>query len=402
MIRKISIDKLKPGMFVDEFDCGWMRHPFLTNSIKIKRDKTVEKIIEYGIRHVYIDSEKGTDVHDAPTREEIIREVNDEMCRAIEKTVTYHDTVPVQEEIVKAKTIKREAKKAVRSLMEDIRVGRQVKIEKVEPLAEKLVQSILRNKTALTSLSRIKKVDEYTFEHSVSVGALIIAFARQLGFDYDLIKKLGIGGLLHDVGKINVSPGILTKKGSLTNDELSAVKKHVENSRAILEDADGVDSVSYEAVVHHHERIDGTGYPGSLTGKNISKYGQMAAIVDVYDAITSNRCYQTKMQPTEALRKLYEWSEFHYNRELVQQFIRCVGIYPVGTMVQLKNSLLGIVISHNPDSLLRPVVRVIYDTIKDRFLRISHDIDLSQSGDEEQIMSYESPDKYQIRPESFM
>ncbi len=402
MIRKISVEELKPGMYIENFDCGWMRHPFLNSSVKVKDQKTIDKIIGHGIHKVYIDSEKGPDVYNAPTHEEIKTEIQNEINLFVETTPEYEDTATVKEETGRAKEIKKEARIAVRSLMEDIRVGKQVEIEKIDPLAEKLVQSVLRNQTALTSLSRIKKVDEYTFEHSVSVGALLIAFGRQLGFDYAQIKLMGIGGLLHDIGKVKVAPGILMKKGALTDNELSEVKQHVVKGRKILEESTGLDNASVHAVIHHHERMDGTGYPESLRGDMISEYGQMAAIVDVYDAITSNRCYQRKMPPTEALKKLYEWSEYHYNRDLVQQFIRCIGIYPVGTLVQLKNDLLAVVLSHNAKNILHPSVRLIFDTKKERYLRVAHDIDLAESGDEEQILSYAQPEKYNIRPELFM
>jgi len=151
----------------------------------------------------------------------------------------------------------------------------------------------------------------------------------------------------------------------------------------------------------HHERFDWTGYPNGLKGEEISKFGQMAGIVDVYDAITSDSHYRRGIQPTEALKKLYEWSKYHFNNDLVQQFIRCVGLYPVGTLVLLESGMLSIVLSHGGKSLLQPTVRAVFDTNKMNYVT-PYDIDLSQGGNEDKIKSYESLDIWNIRPEMYL
>lgn len=396
MIKKIRVDQLKPGMFIHDLNCGWIHHPFLGGSMKVKNEKTIEKIVEYGIREVYIDTDKGPDVTDAPTMEEVSEKIQSEINEFAEPRVCNKDIVEVKEELVKAREIKKVALRSVKSLMEDIRFGRQVDMNKVNDIVEIMVESILRNKSALTCLNRIKRVDEYTYMHSVSVGALMISFGKCLSLDYGLIKSIGIGGVLHDIGKTRVPPDLLTKSGGLTDDEFRKVKEHVIHSREILKSTADISEISMEVAAFHHERLNGKGYPDNLEEGNISRFAQMAAIADVYDAMTSKRCYQRQFHPTETLKKLYEWND-SYNRELVQHFIKCVGIYPVGSLVRLESGLLGVVIDHGEKSLLYPVVRIIYDTRKKRHLN-PYERDLSLKGDDK-VAGYEQPEKWDIKPE---
>ncbi len=278
---------------------------------------------------------------------------------------------------------------------------KQIKIERVESTVEKMYDSILRNKDALSSLCRIKTADEYTFSHSVGVCALMISFAKHLGLDSHTVKEMGVGGLLHDIGKTNIPIEILNKKSRLTEHESITMKEHAVQGIVILYDYSDIYDSSVCVAAEHHERIDGTGYPNGLKGEEISKFGQMAGIVDVYDAITSDRCYRTGIQPTEALKKLFEWSKFHFNSELVQQFIQCVGIYPVGTLVLLESGMLSIVLTHGDKNILQPTVRIVFDTNKMKNVA-PYDIDLSQGGNEDKIKSYESPYIWHIRPEMYL
>lgn len=403
MIKKIKTEELKVGMYVHDFNCGWLRHPFLTNSAKIRDDKAIEKIIDAGIRELYIDTDKGLDVADAPTEKEVNQEIQAELRKISKPKQIDTRRVSVQEELVRAKEIKKEAKKTVQKIMEDIRLGRQLELEKAEHVVGKMVNSIFRNKDALASLGRIKKTDEYTFFHSVGVSVLMISFGKHLGLDPELIKTIGTGALLHDIGKMKVPIEILNKPGRLTGDEFAKIKEHVEHGRRILKEYPGIDEVSVLVAAQHHERFDGSGYPRGLKGDEISKFGQMAAIADVYDAITSDRCYHKGMLPTEALKKIFEWGEFHFNRELVHQFIRCMGIYPVGTLVSLESGLLGIILDRGEKSLLHPTVRIVYDMKKGRYVT-PYDVDLAQplNGGGDRVKSYESPARWKIKLENYL
>jgi HD-GYP domain-containing protein (c-di-GMP phosphodiesterase class II) len=359
MIKKIQVKQLEPGMYVHDLNCGWLQHPFMSKSFTVKNDKIVRKIHDYGIREVYIDTDKGTGVADAPTREEVARQIDSEIDDIIKPERAAKNLVLVREEIKKAKEVKKEAKKTVENLMNEVRLGKQIEVEKVDHVVETMVESIFRNSDALSSLGRIKKADEYTFMHSVSVGVLMISFGKFLGLDISLIKELGVGGMLHDVGKVKIPVEILTSTEKLSEHEFLMAREHVRHSRKILEETPAMHKNSIIVAAHHHERVDGSGYPDKLQGDEIHLYAQMAAIADVYDAMTSQRCYQRQFQPTETLKKLYEW-DGAYNRELVQQFIRCVGIYPVGSLVRLESGLIAIVMEHGDNSLIYPEVRVVY------------------------------------------
>jgi HD-GYP domain-containing protein (c-di-GMP phosphodiesterase class II) len=178
----------------------------------------------------------------------------------------------------------------------------------------------------------------------------------------------------------------------------------VEHSRVILEQTPGIDETAKNVAAYHQERLNGTGYPHGLEGEEIGVFGQMAAIVDVYDAMTSDRCYQKGILPSDVLRKLFEWSEFHFNRDLVQQFIRCVGIYPVGSLVQLESGLLGLILNHDEKNLLYPVVRIVFDTKKGKQIT-PYDIDLSEQSDNggaDKVVCHELPSKWNIKPERYL
>ncbi len=399
MIKKINTSQLKPGMFIHDMNCGWFDHPFLNSRIKVNTDKAIEKIIDHGVREVYIDTDKGMDVSDAPSKEEVSREIDAGINKIVEPQISRPKRVPLREEINKAKEVKKEAKKTVETLMNDVRLGKQIEVEKVDRVVEQMIESIFRNNDALTSLGRIKSVDEYTFMHSVSVGVLMISFGKHLGFDYELIKQIGVGGLLHDVGKVNVPVDILTSINKLTEEEFIEARKHVKEGRTILENTPSMHTNSIMVAAHHHERVDGTGYPDRLSGDSINIYGQMAAIADVYDAMTSQRCYQQQFQPTETLKKLYEWGGA-YNPELVQKFIRCVGIYPVGSLVRLESGLLGVVLEHGESSLIHPVVRIIYDTKREKLI-MPRVIDLSLQ-DSDKVACHEDPEAWNLIPENYL
>lgn len=401
MIKRIRSDQLLPGMFIHDLNCGWMSHPFAFNSFKVEDEKIISRIISSGIRELYIDSTKGLDMADAQTHDE----VHAEMHEQITALVGGHEIksplpVPLKEEVVLARVVHSEAHNVVHNLMSDIRMGKQIELDKMSPVVESITDSIFRNKDAFISLSRIKSKDEYTFQHSVSVCALLVAFSKAMEYEHDVILEAGIGGLLHDVGKMKVPDHILNKPGPLTDLEFLDMRSHAALGRELLKQTPGVPKVAILITGQHHERYDGTGYPDKIQKDEISQLGQMAAIVDVYDALTSDRVYHKGMEPTAALKKLFEWSKFHFNAELVQHFICLIGIYPVGTLVKLESGLLAVVVSPGNENLLRPIVRTVYD-IKREYPVEPQDIDLStQLGDS--IVQYESPGKWKIDPFKYL
>lgn len=398
-IKKIGVKQLRPGMYVHDLNCGWMDHPFISNRFKIDDLETVRRIVSLGVKELYIDTTKGTDVEDAPVREEVQAELQQRLEDVGEAASRSGANASVREERAYAANVQREASRVITNIMHDVRLGKQIEVERVSHVIDNMVASIFRNPHALLSLGRIRQVDHYTFEHSVSVAVLLISFARELGLARPVIQEIGIGALLHDVGKLQVPDAILNKPGRLTDEEFAVMRRHVEFSRTLLEQAGGVSPTAIAVAAQHHERYDGSGYPDRLKGDAITPYGQMAAIVDVYDAISADRCYHKGEPPTTVLRRLLEWSKFHFNEELVHQFIRCVGIYPVGTLVRLESGRLAVVVEPGERGPLHPVVRLVYDANKRRHLSL-RDIDLSRpgaGGGEDRIVAAESPERWDIR-----
>ncbi len=400
MIKKIKIEQLKPGMYVRDLNLAWMKHPFVGNSKKVRSEKVIEKIAGSGIEELYIDTERGLDVPDAPTEEEVRREIQEEFHRIAEEKSEISRTVPLKEEIVKAKEIKTEARQTVYDIMEEIRFGKPIRTERVKPVVERMIESIFRNQDALISIARIKQLDEYTYMHSMSVCVLMISFGKQLDYDAGQLKEVGIGAMLHDIGKMKIPLEILNKNKKLSNDEYDQMKRHVEYSNMLLKETRGITDTSVIVALQHHERVDGTGYPGGIKGEKISGYGQAAAITDVYDAMTSQRCYQNRSEPSDVLKKLFEWSS-HFNRNMVEHFVRCIGIYPVGSLVRLESGFLAVVTGHNEKDLLRPAVRAVYDVGRDKFI-YPVDVDLSGTNSLDSIIGSESQDKWKIRADRYI
>lgn len=404
MIKKVKVEDLTPGMYVHDFNCGWIENPFFQRSILLKDDKMIMKVVDQGIRELYIDTEKGKDAKTSRPAEEVKKELQDELKKVAEKKPGVEPRVNYAEEFAEAKKVETEARKIIHEVMDDVRLGKQIEVEKVAPVVEKITDSILHNKDALICLTRLKQANEYTFQHSVSVCALMVSFSRALGHDRAATNEIGVGALLHDVGKMKVPEAILNKETQLSENEFGLMKSHVVHSSLILSRTPGISKAGIDVAGQHHERYDGTGYPHGLKGDEISPYGQMAAIVDVYDAITSDRCYHKGMEVADALRKLFEWGKFHFNNELVHAYIRTVGIYPVGSLVKMESGLLGVVAESNPGSLMVPVVRMVYDTNKERRLEPYY-VDLSKPfgrGGADSIVCHESPHKWGINTMDYL
>lgn len=402
MLKKVDASQLRVGMFIHDLDCGWMEHPFVRSQFLLSCESEIQKIRDARIHGVVIDCSRGMDV-DAPTLAQAQAATEAEV-KALATTATSRVRVSVGEELQRAATVRREAVGLVRTVMQDARLGKAVELDAVGAVVQNITESILRNAGALLGLLQIKNKDDYTFLHSVSVCTLLVAFCRSRNLDDEHIYQAGIGGLLHDTGKALVPDAILNKVGRLTDDEFAIIKRHPRDGHDILLRTPGIGAIPLDITLHHHERRDGSGYPDAQAGGAISELAQMAAIVDVYDAITSERCYHKGMPAAEALRKLYEWSKFHFDPALVQEFMRCVGIYPVGTLVLLESGRLGVVVEPHETSLLTPKVNVFFHTKQQRYIK-PETVDLSRPvgfGGGDRIVRHESAEKWQVEPLRFM
>ncbi|OYY92860.1 MAG: phosphodiesterase [Hydrogenophilales bacterium 28-61-23] len=400
--KLIEIKQLRPGMYIQDLNCSWMDHPFATNHFMVKDEKRVKEVIALGVHEIYIDIAKGLDVEgEALSKEEIRHKVDVQMAAIAQEIQAEPRRVELEQEVARARQLHGEANRIVRGLIHDVRLGRQIEIEQIEPLVENMIDSIFRNQDALLPLARLKDHDNYTFQHSVSVCALLVSFARGLKLERSIIKEIAIGGLLHDVGKAKVPDNILNKPAKLTDAEFGKMKSHVVQSIVILHNTPGISQIALDVAGQHHERFDGTGYPNNLKGDEISLYGRMGAIVDVYDAITSDRVYHKGMAPTAALGRLLEWSKFHFDPELVRIYVKCVGIYPTGSLVRLESGRLGVVIEQHEEKMMQPKVRVIFHAEHKRYLP-PEVIDLAWPGGKEKITGHEEFEEWNIDPKRWV
>lgn len=373
MLKKIKSTQLREGMYIQELCVSWMSSPFWQKSFPIDTQSVLDKIRDAGIQEVWIDTEKGCDVLlDLPkTSAEPAPQVHvnsdpDESLPAQAKsTISFSEiqSTSMDAEMGRAAKIVGKSKAAVFSMFSEARMGKAIEAEQVMPLVEEIAHSVMRNPGALIGLARLKTADDYTYMHSVAVCALMIALARQLRLSDEETREAGLAGLLHDIGKMAIPSEILNKPGRLTDDEFVSVKEHPRAGHSMLLEAKGISSIALDVCLHHHEKVDGSGYPEGLNGDQISLYAKMGAVCDVYDAITSNRPYKVGWCPAESLKKMSEWSRGHFDETVFQAFVRSVGIYPVGTLVKMQSGRLGVVVEQQfGKSLLLPKVRVFFST----------------------------------------
>ena len=401
MLKQISVQQLQLGMHLKAFCGSWMDHPFWRTGFVLNDPKDLELILNSRIKEVWIDCALGLDV----PKGEVASGVEDvpvpvpasapiaAAAPAVPKMV--RDTAPVTaaKEMERAVLICREAKAAVVSMFEEVRMGNAVDVGGARELVEEISDSISRNPGAIISLARLKTADDYTYMHSVAVCAMMVALAKQLGLDEAQIRSCGMAGLLHDLGKVAMPTDVLNKPGKLTDAEFDIMRTHPTEGFKMLSASPNIDPVALDVVLHHHEKVDGSGYPERLKGDQISLFSKMGAVCDVYDAITSNRPYKMGWDPAESLRKMAEWANGHFDAKVFQAFVKSMGIYPVGSLVRLSSGRIGVVTEQSTKSLTTPMVKVFYST-KSSMRVVPYLVDLSRSESIEKIQQREDPAKW--------
>ena len=280
----------------------------------------------------------------------------------------------------------------IRDRFNEVRMGRTVDAEGCMPLVEEISNSVIRNPGAMVSLARLKTKDDYTYLHSVAVCALMVSLGRQLGMDEAACRVAGLAGLLHDIGKALMPLDVLNKPGRLTEPEFAVMRSHPERGHQLLLDGQGCSDPTLDVVLHHHERVDGTGYPHRLAADGISQLARMGAVCDVYDAITSNRPYKAGWDPAESVARMASWKG-HFDTAIFSAFVRSLGIYPTGSLVRLESGRLAVVLEQNPASLVTPVVKVFFSIRSNCQLKPRLQ-DLASPGCSEKIVGKESPEKW--------
>ena len=393
MLKRISVEHLRPGMYVNELCGSWMDHPFWRSAFPLKSEEDLRRIRESGISEVWIDTSRGLDVDAGLTTEEVETQTEGRLLAAGEK-IAAEEVVPIEQEMERAARLCAKARSAVFSMFQEARMGKALDARHALPLVEEISASVMRNPGALISLARLKKRDDYTYMHSVAVCALMVALSRQLDLDAERTRQAGLGGLVHDLGKGVIPAEILGKPGKLSDEEFRVIKRHPQEGHALLVAGGGAGEIPLDVCLHHHEKIDGSGYPHRLDGKDISLFAKMGAVCDVYDAITSNRPYKNGWDPGESLRKMAEWAG-HFDLEVFQAFVKSIGIYPVGSLVRLESGHLGVVIEQNPAALVSPRIRIFFSTRANAHV-MPKLIDLSRPGSHDRIADREDPAKWNL------
>ena len=398
-LKKIPVEKVRVGMYIQEFCGSWMDHPFWRGSFVLKETGDLRRIRESGVREVRIDTSKGLDV--APDVEEVGDTVPVAQDSAEAKNpapagpASMSERSSMQEEIKRAARTVAKAKEAVASMFQEARMGKALDANDALPLVEEISASVFRNPGALISIARLKNKDEYTYMHSVAVCALMVALARQMGQDDDQAREAGLAGLVHDVGKMMIPDAVLNKPGKLTDEEFALVKRHPEEGHKLLLEGQNIVESTLDVCLHHHEKMDGTGYPHRLPAEKISVFARMGAVCDVYDAVTSNRPYKSGWDPAESLKRMAEWKG-HFDERIFQAFVRSLGIYPIGSLVRMEAGRLAVVVEQSEKSLLTPRVRAFFSTKSGTHLKPEL-IDLARANIQDRIIAREDPAKWGIQ-----
>ncbi|MEA0634599.1 HD-GYP domain-containing protein [Xanthomonas campestris pv. campestris] len=405
MLRTIDSDQLRPGMYVYKLLGAWVHHPFWKTSFLVDADD-VGKIHDSRIEQLVIDTARGLDVEAAapaaveePAPPAPAPAASEPPVAApVERAARAANVAPkvgIEAEVVRARRIFEDGRSVVEEMFRDVRLGRTVDTEAAMPLVEAINDSVLRHPQALISVARLKTADDYTYLHSMAVAGLMSGLARQLGLPDAQVVEAAMGGLLHDMGKAVTPLDILNKPGKLTDEEMDVIRRHpLDGHRLLL--AGGVqNAVVLEIAMHHHEKMDGSGYPKGQVGEEISLMSRMGAVCDVYDAISSDRPYKRGWDPAESLKRMASWTG-HFDPVVFQAFVRRLGIYPVGSLVRLESQKLAVVIEQAAESLLKPKVRVFYSA-KLRSHVLVQDIDLSRAECQDRIVQMESPTDWGFR-----
>ncbi len=389
MLKKITSTQIRLGMHLQAFCGAWLDHPFWRSSFILTDPNDIRRILESPIREIWIDVAKGRDLDPGEAATQSVTVLTKEEPPT---SPLFLEKASFGEEVKRAAKICAKGKEAVLSMFQEARMGKAIEAEAAEPLVEEISNSILRNPGALISLARLKTADDYTFMHSVAVCALMIALARKLGLDEQQTRDAGMAGLLHDLGKATVPLTVLNKPGKLTDQEFALVKTHPEAGYKLLLSGIGISEMAKDVCLHHHEKIDGSGYPKGLSGETISLYAKMGTVCDVYDAITSNRPYKAGWCPAESIKRMAEWKG-HFDPFVFQAFVKSLGIYPIGSFIRLESGKLGVVVEQGEQSLLKPKVRVFFSSKSLAYIK-PETIDLARSL--EKIAGHEDAAKWGI------
>ncbi|OGR34552.1 MAG: hypothetical protein A2051_13805 [Desulfovibrionales bacterium GWA2_65_9] len=343
MQQRIKRHELKPGMFVVSHGQGTFASPVVQVERPLLTQAQIDECVPKDVDDVLIDTS--------------LQIALPGQARPVGVLIT----TGLGEELPIAKRLYSDALVHVKSFVDDVRRGTDIDYRKATPLVESFIDSVFRNEAAAVTLFKLRGFDEYTYTHSINVSILAVLLGKHLGLDKPTLLKLGLAGMYHDVGKAKIPESILNKPGKLTGGEFQAMKAHPLEGYKIMQKQVDLDPEILRAVVEHHERHDGSGYPRGLMSEDIGRFSRIISVVDVYDALTSRRVYKDAMAPAKALGMMYQWRDKDFPPNAIENFIRCVGVFPVGSFVRLSGGEYGVVTSTSAKRPTRPEVKVILD-----------------------------------------
>ncbi|MBT9500090.1 MAG: HD-GYP domain-containing protein [Burkholderiaceae bacterium] len=402
MLKKIESHQLQLGMFIQSFEGSWLSHPFWKTKFLLRDPADLEAIRKSGVAICWIDVAKGLDVVVAAATAPVA-EAPAPAAAAASHPATASTPKPkpaaaaepkasMGSELQRAAGVINRSRQQVVALFGEARLGRSVNSEQCMTLVEGIADSVSRNPSALISLARLKTKDDYTYMHSVAVCALMVSLARHLNLGKEQVREAGFAGLLHDIGKMAMPSEVLNKPGSLTDAEYKVMQSHPVRGHELLSGGGLAMPGALDVCLHHHEKMDGSGYPHRLPGDQISLLARMGAVCDVYDAITSTRPYKNAWDPAGSIQRMAQWKG-HFDPAVFQAFVKSVGIYPVGSLVRLQSGRLAVVAEQHPSSLVTPTLKVFFST-KSQMPIPLETLDLAQPGCSDRILGRESPTQW--------
>ncbi|MGE4262921.1 MAG: HD-GYP domain-containing protein [Desulfovibrio sp.] len=384
MEQRVKRSALKPGMYVVSYGPGSFEQPLVRVNKPILGMADIDALVPAGIEDVVIETS-----------------INISLLGQA-RPVGVPITTGIGDELPIARKLYCDALDHVKGFVDDVRKGTDIDCRKAMPLVENFIESVFRNETAAITLFKLRGFDEYTYTHSINVSLLAILLGKHLGLDKPALLKLGLAGMYHDVGKARIPETILNKPGKLTEAEFQVMKGHPLEGYKLMAGQKDLDPEILRAVVEHHERADGTGYPRALTGEAIGRFSRIVAVVDVYDALTSRRVYKDAMTPAKALGMMYQWRDKDFTPHAIESFIRCIGVFPVGSFVKLSGGEFGIVASVNPLRPTKPEVKVVMDAkMRPQIPRTLDLLELEGTVQAQDIAQVLNPAEYKIDLETF-
>jgi len=319
MLKRIEKGQVRPGMYIEDLEGAWAENPFSSRRFLLKGRDNVEKLMRSKVSGVVINTAMGLDVIGAPVP---AAETPAARPQGRRRPPAMQRLSPEDRQRLAAQTIL-QSEAVVESLFKDIRQGSDIKVEQVAPVVRQLAGVMQRDPVVLLNLTRLKSKDETTFRHSLGVSALMVQFARYLRLDETIVEHLGIGGLLHDVGKMKIPDDVLTKEGALTDGEFQLIRNHPQLGHAILSLQPDMPEIVLDVCLNHHERLDGQGYPNGLSGDALSLHARLCTICDVYEAITTVRPYKQAWKHADAIAWMLN-RQGHFDRSLLREFVTCL------------------------------------------------------------------------------